>query len=155
MTFDPCALGVAGCCHPDLLLVRPGAGLADRPGELQHVPQRRVQVGHPSVFTLLLCWMGFKAPRTATRCGAISRHIRGRFPKRLVTANRTTPGGSPGSFNGVLSVCLHSVYCSMIRPRDMAPTLSLPASRWFLSAQRVYFHATKTSSNVIGQHYLD
>lgn len=39
--------GVAGRSHSDLLLLRPGLGLAHRTGQLQHLPQRRLQVGGP------------------------------------------------------------------------------------------------------------
>lgn len=36
--------GLDGCGHTDLLLLRPGAGVPDRAGELQHFPQQRLQV---------------------------------------------------------------------------------------------------------------
>lgn len=36
--------GLDGCSHADLLLLRPGAGVPDRAGELQHFPQQCLQV---------------------------------------------------------------------------------------------------------------
>jgi len=45
--------GLDGCSHADLLLLRPGAGVPDRAGELQHFPQQCLQVCW--VFSSLLC----------------------------------------------------------------------------------------------------
>ena len=54
-----CALGVAGCRHPDLLLLRSGLGFSDRARQLQPLQQQRVQVrpilGCPAWVVLFPC----------------------------------------------------------------------------------------------------
>lgn len=51
-----CSAGVAGRGDSDLLLVRPGPGLAHRPGKLQHLQQRCLQVGTGVLFNNTSCF---------------------------------------------------------------------------------------------------
>lgn len=51
--------GLDGRSHTDLLLLRPGAGVLDCSGELQHFPQQRLQV----------CWVFFPVS-----CVTVSAH---------------------------------------------------------------------------------